>query len=183
MAEVSEQLLPRRKARLPETWIVVIATVALFSFCIAIIVSLSGRTGSRYTNAFYRALYPNPTFSMLCVGSGGGPFQNDLSGYLIGVRNRSDDLPIKFGSFDGGTLLSGLQQMINNDVFAELHVPPELQLTKLGYILTLVTDFFISHSHLDHLVGAIIDSTVMGGQIGRAVQQECRDRSRMPSSA
>src|SRR5688500_19118864 len=54
----------------------------------------------------------------------------------------------------------------------------------LNMLGTFVKDWFRYESHFVHGRDSLVDILKERGlQIGRAVQQECRDRSRMPSSA
>src|SRR5260370_31835366 len=62
----------------------------------------------------------------------------------------------------------------------------------LNMLGTFVKDWFRYESHFVHGRDSLVDilkergllsKPVLDEQIGRAVQQECRDRSRMPSSA
>src|SRR5262245_63829207 len=55
---------------------------------------------------------------------------------------------------------------------------------QIGRLITISTTPVIAGDSFEmDAVGALRLSPLRRGQIGRAVQQECRDRSRMPSSA
>ncbi|QJD97404.1 3',5'-cyclic-nucleotide phosphodiesterase [Mucilaginibacter robiniae] len=85
-----------------------------------------------------------PVFRAIPLGVKGGIDESNLSAYLVAPAG-SDN----FICLDAGTLHYGLQIAVNNHVFAG---PPE-QVLKNN-----IKAYFISHAHLDHVSGLIINS-------------------------
>lgn len=78
------------------------------------------------------------------LGVYGGGDESNLSAYLIGESNSNQYLAL-----DAGTLRAGIQKAIEKDVFP---APPE------SVLRDYIKGYFISHGHLDHLSGLIINS-------------------------
>lgn len=84
------------------------------------------------------------SFDLIPLGIYGGGDESNLSAYLVGEKNQK-----AFLSLDAGTLRAGINKAIENDVF---HKNAE-------YVLrNYIKGYFISHGHLDHLAGMIINS-------------------------
>lgn len=79
------------------------------------------------------------------LGIYGGGDEGNLSCYLIGVENSNSYL-----SLDAGTVRNGLYKAIENKTFENVSAENILRNYIKGY--------FISHGHLDHLSGLIINS-------------------------
>lgn len=84
------------------------------------------------------------SFDLIPLGIYGGGDESNLSAYLVGEKNKNE-----FISLDAGTLRSGINKAIENQVFEE-----DAEFVLRNYIKA----YFISHGHLDHLSGLIINS-------------------------
>jgi 3',5'-cyclic-nucleotide phosphodiesterase len=83
-------------------------------------------------------------FTVIPLGVRGGLDESNLSAYLVAAKGSEDYI-----SLDAGTLYAGLQKAVDNGLF---HQPP-------GAVLrSRVKGYFISHPHLDHVAGLIINS-------------------------
>lgn len=78
------------------------------------------------------------------LGVFGGGDESNLSSYLIGVEKSNSYLAL-----DAGTIRSGINKAIDNKVF---------QATTETVLKDYIKGYFISHGHLDHLSGLIINS-------------------------
>lgn len=84
------------------------------------------------------------SFDLIPLGIYGGGDESNLSAYLLGEKDKNE-----FISLDAGTLRAGIDKAIENEVFTN---EPE-------YVLrNYIKAYFISHGHLDHLSGLIINS-------------------------
>jgi len=84
------------------------------------------------------------SFKIIPLGVKGGADESNLSAYMMAATETNDYI-----CFDAGTLHSGIEKAINNKVF---NIPVEQVLRKY------IKGYFISHAHLDHLAGLIINS-------------------------
>jgi len=84
------------------------------------------------------------SFKIVPLGIKGGIDESNLSAYMVAVAGTNDYI-----CFDAGTLHYGIEKAINNKVF---NIPAEQVLKKY------IKGYFISHAHLDHLSGLIINS-------------------------
>ena len=78
------------------------------------------------------------------LGVYGGSNESNLSAYLIGEENTTDYLAL-----DGGTIYSGIEKAIEKGTF-------DVENAKV--LKDYIKGYFISHGHLDHLSGMIINS-------------------------
>ena len=78
------------------------------------------------------------------LGVYGGSNESNLSAYLIGEENTTDYLAL-----DGGTIYSGIEKAIEKGTFQE---------DNTTVLKDYIKGYFISHGHLDHLSGMIINS-------------------------
>jgi cAMP phosphodiesterase len=83
-------------------------------------------------------------FEVVPLGVRGGIDEKNLSAYLVAPINTHDYICL-----DAGTLNSGIEKAIANKVFT---VSPSEVLRKY------IKGYFISHAHLDHVSGLIINS-------------------------
>lgn len=83
-------------------------------------------------------------FKVVPLGVKGGIDESNLSAYMLAPANSND-----YVCLDAGTLHYGIEKAVENKVF---HVPAEQVLRKY------IKGYLISHSHLDHLSGLIINS-------------------------
>lgn len=78
------------------------------------------------------------------LGIYGGGDESNLSSYLIGVENTN-----KYLALDAGTIRSGINKAIEHNTFDTSN---EIVLKEY------IKGYFISHGHLDHLAGLVINS-------------------------
>ncbi len=83
--------------------------------------------------------YCQDTFKVIVLGSGGGPLENNLSSYLLAPTASSDYIAL-----DAGTLLSEIVRTEENP---------------LAFFQNQIKAYLISHPHLDHVAGLVINST------------------------
>jgi cAMP phosphodiesterase len=84
------------------------------------------------------------SFKIVPLGVLGGIDESNLSAYMVAPAGSNDYI-----CMDAGTLHYGIEQAIKNKVF---HIPAQQVLKKY------IKGYFISHSHLDHVSGLIINS-------------------------
>ncbi|HWB92497.1 MAG TPA: 3',5'-cyclic-nucleotide phosphodiesterase [Puia sp.] len=85
-----------------------------------------------------------PAFTVIPLGVRGGLDESNLSSYMVAAAGSNDYICL-----DAGTLYSGIRKAIDNGV---LHPPAAAVLRRS------IKDYFISHPHLDHVAGLIINS-------------------------
>jgi 3',5'-cyclic-nucleotide phosphodiesterase len=78
------------------------------------------------------------------LGVRGGLDESNLSSYLVAAKGTGDYICL-----DAGTLYSGIQKAIGNGAFQ----PPASRVLRNNIVA-----YFISHAHLDHVAGLIINS-------------------------
>lgn len=79
------------------------------------------------------------------LGIYGGGDESNLSSYLIGVENTN-----KYLALDAGTIRSGINKAIEQKTFDNT--------TNDIVLKEYIKGYFISHGHLDHLAGLVINS-------------------------
>jgi cAMP phosphodiesterase len=87
----------------------------------------------------------NQGFKVIPLGVKGGLDESNLSAYLV-AANGSD----QFICLDAGTIYKGLEMAIDKKLFNESN-PSIIQQKKIN-------SYFISHAHLDHTAGLIMNS-------------------------
>lgn len=99
----------------------------------------------------YLLMLPVPGFSqqkkafkIVPLGVKGGADESNLSAYMVAATGTNHYICL-----DAGTLHAGIEKAISNKVF---DIPVEQVLRKY------IKGYFISHAHLDHLAGLIINS-------------------------
>ena len=83
-------------------------------------------------------------FEIIPLGVYGGGDESNLSSYLVGIEGRNE-----FIALDAGTIRSGINKGIEKGTFSE-----PMSTVLQDYI----KGYFISHGHLDHLSGLVINS-------------------------
>jgi 3',5'-cyclic-nucleotide phosphodiesterase len=96
------------------------------------------------TSLTLSAQHKNISFRVVPLGVKGGIDESNLSAYMLAPVNSNN-----YVCLDAGTLHTGIEKAIENKTFA---VPAEVVLRKY------IKGYLISHSHLDHLAGLIINS-------------------------
>src|ERR1700744_1444293 len=86
----------------------------------------------------------NISFHIVPLGVFGGIDESNLSAYMVAAPGTNDYI-----FFDAGTLHYGIEKAVSNGVF---HIPAEQVLRRY------IKGYFISHAHLDHIAGLIINS-------------------------
>jgi cAMP phosphodiesterase len=84
-------------------------------------------------------------FKIVPLGVKGGIDESDLSAYMVAAKGTNNYICL-----DAGTLHYGIQKAISNKVFS---IPAE------QVIKRYIKGYLISHAHLDHVAGLIINST------------------------
>lgn len=96
-----------------------------------------------------------PFFQVVALGCGGGPVENNLSCYLFAPIGDSN-----FVAMDAGTLLSGLELANAKKAFEGIEFSPTAKFNSVGEIFREhIKAYCISHAHLDHISGLVINST------------------------
>lgn len=84
------------------------------------------------------------TFDVVPLGVYGGEKEDNLSSYLVSVFGKN-----KFLCLDAGTINFGIHKAIGNKIFS---------VNETTVLKDYVKAYFISHGHLDHVSGLIINS-------------------------
>ena len=99
--------------------------------------------GAALSNATF-ASPAAPAFTVVPLGVRGGLDESNLSSYMVAAAGSA-----AYICLDAGTLYAGIRKAVDNGVF-----PPPVATVLRGSI----KDYFISHPHLDHVAGLIINS-------------------------
>ena len=84
------------------------------------------------------------SFKIVPLGIKGGIDESNLSAYMVAATGTNN-----FICFDAGTLHAGIEKAVSNKVF---NIPAEQVMRQY------IKGYFISHAHLDHVAGLIINS-------------------------
>jgi len=103
-------------------------------FIFALTISLSAKAQTASTG-----------FTVIPLGVKGGLDEANLSSYLVAAKGSSNYICL-----DAGTINAGLQKAVANKLFTESSAE-EVQKSK-------IKAYFISHAHLDHVAGLILNS-------------------------
>jgi len=101
------------------------------------------------------SLHAETQFEVLVLGSGGGPIEDNLSGYAVSAKGTSE-----FIVMDAGSLLGGLIRAEQSNAYdiAELS-PDSIYMPAADFLKNRIKAYLISHAHLDHISGLVINST------------------------
>lgn len=108
--------------------------------------------------SFFRRLFSfySDEFKVVVLGCGGGPWENNISGYLLAKKHSHD-----FVALDAGSLLSGICLAHQKKSFQEIRKNEESSYGFEGQILRdHVKAYLISHAHLDHVAGLVLNAPV-----------------------
>lgn len=84
------------------------------------------------------------SFTVIPLGVRGGLDESNLSSYMVAAAGSKDYICL-----DAGTLYSGIKTAVENNLF-----PPPIS----SVLRNNIKGYFISHPHLDHVAGLIINS-------------------------
>jgi len=107
-------------------------------------ISLLGLSLIWFLNAAVAQLKTHPSFKIVPLGVMGGIDESNLSAYMVAAGGTTDYICL-----DAGTLHYGIEKAVANKVFS-ISVNDVLRRYIKGY--------FISHAHLDHVAGLVINS-------------------------
>ena len=91
-----------------------------------------------------QGLLPAQSFDLIPLGIYGGGDESNLSAYLLGEHGKNEYI-----SLDAGTLRAGINKAIENGIF---------EVSNKTVLQDYIKGYFISHGHLDHLSGLVINS-------------------------
>lgn len=101
-------------------------------------------------------------FSFVCLGVGGGPYDNDCSCYVMKPADREwHDGTILV---EGGSFLGSLKECLEHpeDTFPDAEFPPHLSAEQRTEIFnSWITQVYLSHGHLDHVFGLVLASAIL----------------------
>lgn len=92
----------------------------------------------------YTTVVSAQSFTVVPLGVKGGLDESNLSAYMVAAKGTT-----AYVCLDAGTLYSGIRKAIENGIF-----PPPAS----AILRTSIKGYFISHPHLDHCAGLIINS-------------------------
>jgi len=95
-----------------------------------------------------------PAFTAIVLGASGGVDEGNLSAYLLAPRGSND-----FIALDAGTLMAGLRKANAVGSLAGMGQPADSNVAPEVFVLQKrIKAYLISHAHLDHLMGLVINS-------------------------
>jgi len=97
-----------------------------------------------FVNAAFAQNKTLPSFKIVPLGVMGGIDESNLSAYMVAEEGTTDYICL-----DAGTLHYGIEKAISNKVFS---------ITADDVLRRYIKGYFISHAHLDHVAGLIINS-------------------------
>jgi 3',5'-cyclic-nucleotide phosphodiesterase len=95
----------------------------------------------------------NQPFSTFVLGASGGLNEANLTSYLLAHPDADGYI-----AFDAGTLLAGIRTAINKNSFSDVKVPADADVTLEGWIMSQIQAYLITHPHLDHVSGLVLNS-------------------------
>lgn len=104
-----------------------------------------------------------PSFDMVVIGCGGGPFETNLSAYLVKASDSNWEKDSVIG-LEAGSGLGALETIMKSNprlfgVNGETGKP-----YTAAQIFSYMKCYLITHSHLDHVNGLVLSAGSMGGQ-------------------
>lgn len=93
------------------------------------------------------------TFTVLVLGCSGGPRENNLSGYLVAPFGSKEYI-----SLDAGTLFTGIERAVQRKLLPNLPSVDDNLTPAANFFLHRIKAYLISHAHLDHIAGLVINS-------------------------
>jgi cAMP phosphodiesterase len=97
-----------------------------------------------YTCPAWSQQVPSHVFKVIPLGVKGGIDESNLSSYMLAVEGRND-----YVCLDAGTLHYGIQKAVDSGLFT----------VNTSHVLrNYIKGYLISHAHLDHIAGLIINS-------------------------
>lgn len=97
-----------------------------------------------YLSLFISFLLKSQSFDVVPLGIYGGEKEDNLSSYLVSVSGKN-----QFLCLDAGTINSGINKAIENKTF---------NTDEATVLKDYIKAYFVSHGHLDHVSGLIINS-------------------------
>jgi 3',5'-cyclic-nucleotide phosphodiesterase len=96
-----------------------------------------------------------PAFDVVVLGDAGGLAEDDLSSFLVFPAGADAGIAL-----DAGTLHAGIRAALAKGAFAKLPLDDGGELAPEGQVLRKnVKAYLITHAHLDHVAGLILNST------------------------
>ncbi len=111
----------------------------------------------KYQRNVFAAFEINPNdakMSVVVLGCGGGPREDNVSGYML----FPSEVPNEAIALDAGTLTVGIRRADELGNLWDFKVPSGSNLTREGYIYQNIKAYLISHAHLDHMAAQYINS-------------------------
>ena len=96
-----------------------------------------------------------PAFDVVVLGDAGGLAEDDLTSFLVFPAGGDAGVAL-----DAGTLHVGIRMALTKGAFASLPLDAGGELTPEGQVLQKhVRAYLVSHAHLDHVAGLVLNST------------------------
>src|SRR5262249_39390510 len=113
------------------------------------------RTVSHLAFLLALALAPPPAFELRALGVLGGDWDENLSSYLLARPGQPATLMI-----DGGSVMTGIARALERDGQLAPTASWSTRARAAEQVLRPVRALLLTHSHLDHVAGFLIKSTV-----------------------
>jgi 3',5'-cyclic-nucleotide phosphodiesterase len=115
---------------------------------LAFVYSFSG------THSIATACASDAAFTVIPLGTKGGLTESDLSAYLVSTISKNN-----FIALDAGTILDGLRRAEQSGSLNFIGIPTDSSVSPARMALqNHIKAYAISHSHIDHLAGMVINS-------------------------
>jgi len=92
--------------------------------------------------------------SVVVLGCGGGPREDNVSGYML----FPPDAPHESIALDAGSLTTGIRRADDLGNLWDFVVPSDSALTREGYVYQNIKAYLLSHAHLDHVVAQVLNA-------------------------